>query len=208
MAPSLRLARATDAPAVLSIYGPIVERTAISFELEPPRLDEMARRIERGSTWPFLASTDGSRLLGYAYAVAFRDRPAYRFTVESTVYVAEEARRRGVARALYASLIACLDLLGYARVIAGITLPNPASVALHEALGFRPCALLERVGYKLGRWHDVGYWALPLRLARENGGCGEPPGEPRRMADLLDDPALDAAIRTGEPALRAREPGA
>jgi phosphinothricin acetyltransferase len=188
---------------MLSIYGPVVERTAISFELEPPTPGEMARRIERGATWPFLVASEGSTLLGYAYAVAFRERPAYRFTVESTVYVAEDARRRGLARALYASLVACLDLLGYARVIAGITLPNPASVALHEALGFRPCALLERVGYKLGSWHDVGYWALPLRLARDGG---EPSREPLRMADLAGDTALADAIRTGEPMLDGREP--
>jgi phosphinothricin acetyltransferase len=201
MAASLRLARETDAPGVLAIYAPIVERTAVSFELEPPPLEEMARRITRGATWPFLVCVDGASLLGYAYAFAFRERPAYRFTVESTVYVAEGARRRGVARALYGSLIACLELQGFARVIAGITLPNAASVALHEAFGFRPCAHLERVGFKLGAWHDVGYWALPLRLGRDGGA---PPGEPRPIADLVSESsrsALEAAIRTGAPAL-------
>jgi phosphinothricin acetyltransferase len=184
---------------VLAIYAPIVERTAISFELEPPSLEEIATRIARGARWPFLVCEEDGSLLGYAYAVPFRERPAYRFTVESTVYVAEAARRRGVGRALYRALLACLATQGFTRVVAGITLPNAASVALHEAIGFRPCAHLERVGWKLGSWHDVGYWILTLRGDRDDE---PPPGEPRATSELIGDPALEAeleaALRRGE----------
>ena len=195
---TLRLARRADAAGVLAIYAPIVERTAISFELEPPSLEEVERRIARGASWPFLVCEEGGELAGYAYAVPFRDRPAYRFAIESTVYVAEGARRRGIARGLYRSLLGCLDAQGFARVIAGITLPNAASVALHEAIGFRPCAHLECVGWKFGAWHDVGYWALSLRPGRDR----EPPvGEPLPLLELANDPALETALRSGEACL-------
>jgi phosphinothricin acetyltransferase len=190
----VRLARESDAAGVLSIYAPIVESTAISFELEPPSLDDVRRRIARGSSWPFLVCAEDDTTLGYAYAVPFRDRPAYRFTVESTVYVAQDARRRGVARGLYRSLLGCLELQGFARVIAGITLPNPASVALHERLGFRPCAHLERVGWKLGAWHDVGYWARGLG-ARST--VEAPAREPCPTEEIVADSAFAAAVRAG-----------
>jgi phosphinothricin acetyltransferase len=196
MSLTLRLARAADAAGVLAIYAPVVERTAISFELEPPSLDEMERRIARGAAWPFLVcDAGGGDVVGYAYAVPFRDRAAYRFTAESTVYVAERAHRRGIGRALYRSLLACLALQELARVIAGITLPNAASVALHEQAGFRKCAHLEGVGWKLGAWHDVGYWELALRSDR---GHLPPAAEPRRIDELASTPALQAALRSGQ----------
>jgi phosphinothricin acetyltransferase len=202
MALEVRLARESDAAGVLSIYAPIVKSTAISFELEPPSLDEIARRIARGSSWPFLVCGEGDTTLGYAYAVPFRERPAYRFTVESTVYVAEAARRRGVARGLYRSLLGCLALQGFARVVAGITLPNPASVALHEGLGFRPCALLERVGWKLDAWHDVGYWARGLGAGGTAEADDAPTREPSRTEEIASDPAFGAAVRAGVSELR------
>lgn len=196
MSATLRLAHAADAAGVLAIYAPVVERTAISFELEPPSLDEMARRIARGAAWPFLVCDGGGGdVLGYAYAVPFRERAAYRFTAESTVYVAERAQRRGIGRALYRSLLACLTLQAFARVIAGITLPNAASVALHEAAGFRKCAHLEGVGWKLGAWHDVGYWALALR---PEPGAEPPTAEPSRTDELATLPAFLEALHSGQ----------
>jgi phosphinothricin acetyltransferase len=188
---TFRLARDTDAAGVLAIYAPIVTDTAISFELEPPSLEDIGRRIARGEHWPFLVCAEDDDVLAYAYAVGFRDRPAYRFTVETTIYVAATARRRGVARGLYRSLLACLEVQGYRRVVAGITLPNAASVALHESLGFRKCAHLERVGWKLGAWHDVGYWDRPLLTEQ---GADPPAAEPRRASELSTDPSFVLAL--------------
>jgi L-amino acid N-acyltransferase YncA len=193
MGPTLRLANDTDAAGVLAIYTPIVAQTAISFELEPPSLEETRRRIARGAEWPYLVCAEGEEILGFAYAVSFRERPAYRFTVETTVYVAAAAQRRGIAGALYRSLLRCLVVQGYRRVIAGITLPNVASVALHESLGFCKCAHLERVGWKLGSWHDVGYWSLSLQPERDSD---PPPAEPRRTCELAADPSFAAAVRS------------
>jgi phosphinothricin acetyltransferase len=119
--------------------------------------------------------------------------------------VAAAAQRRGIARALYRSLLRCLVVQGYRRVIAGITLPNVASVALHESLGFRKCAHLERVGWKLGSWHDVGYWSLSLQHERD---CDPPPVEPRRTGELAADPSFAAAIRSGLEALAPLTGGA
>jgi L-amino acid N-acyltransferase YncA len=189
----LRLAREDDAPALLEIYRPIVEHTAISFELEPPSADEMARRVrEYGAYAPYLVcEADGGAILGFAYAAPFRPRRAYRFTVETTVYVADAARRRGVARALYAALLESLRAQGFVTAVAGIALPNDASVALHEALGFQRAALLPAVGYKLGAWRDVGWWALALRHPPAE------PAEPRTPAAVLDlRPVLERAART------------
>ena len=116
--------------------------------------------------WPYLVAApreDLSRILGFAYAAQFRDRPAYQWSCEVTAYVRSGRRRGGVGRALYTSLFALLRLQGYVRAYAGITLPNPASVGLHEALGFAPVGVYGACGYKCGAWHDVGFWQIVLR---------------------------------------------
>ena len=123
----------------------------------------MARRI--GSvleSHPWYVREDGGELLGYAYASAWKAREAYRFAVETTVYVAPEQTRKGVGTSLYQVLLPELRRRGCHTALGGIALPNPASVALHERCGFRQVALLPQVGWKLGRWVDVGYWALIL----------------------------------------------
>ncbi|MBI1853040.1 MAG: N-acetyltransferase [Planctomycetes bacterium] len=159
MSAVIRLAVESDAAELLAIYAPIVRETAVSFELEPPSLDEYRRRIVAALEHaPWLVYESDAVLLGYAHAGPFRPRPAYRSTVEVTVYVHSEARRRGVGRALYASLLECSCVLGYRAAIAAIALPNDASVRLHESFGFRAVGVLHRVGFKLGRWHDVGWW--------------------------------------------------
>ena len=175
----LRIATAHDAEALLAIYRPIVERTHISFELDPPSTAEMARRVaEYGAFAPYLVCEEAGAILGFAYASPFRPRRAYRFSVETTVYVVENARRRGVASRLYRALIACLREQGFVTAVAGIALPNEPSVALHERLGFERAALLPAVGFKLGAWRDVGWWTLRLRA---------PPAEP-------EDPLAAAAL--------------
>lgn len=155
----VRLATEADAASVRAIYAPIVETTAISFEVEPPSTEEMARRIaEIGAFYPFLIA-DG----GYAYAYRHHARAAYRFAVDVTIYLAESARGEGLGRRLYEHLFSLLHAQGFYSAYAGITLPNAASVGLHEALGFTPVGVYRAVGFKLGRWHDVGWWEKSLR---------------------------------------------
>ena len=159
----IRPARAEDAPAIAAIYAPEVLHGTATFELDPPDADEIARRMTAGEGWhPWLAWDEAGAMLGYAYASAYRSRPAYRRTAETTVYVAAHARGQGGGRALYAALLERLTQAGFTQALGVISLPNPGSVALHEALGFRRVALLEQVGCKFGRWLDVGYWQRGL----------------------------------------------
>jgi L-amino acid N-acyltransferase YncA len=159
----LRPATAADAAAVLAIYRPVVLETAISFELEPPSEAEMAARIGKAnSRWRWLVAEASGEVLGYAYGSAFRERPAYRYSVEVSAYVDARHRGQGVARKLYEALLAELTRLGYCRAFAGIALPNDASVALHAALGFEPVGVFRAAGWKFGRWHDVGWYQRGL----------------------------------------------
>jgi phosphinothricin acetyltransferase len=158
--PAIRPASTADAAAVRHIYAPIVEQTAISFEDDPPTADEMAQRIEAAHA--FLVAERGGTVVGYAYASAHRARAAYRTSVDVTVYIDERARRSGVGKALYRALLPMLRQQGFHAAFAGIALPNPASVALHESVGFTPVGVYREVGFKLGRFHDVGWWQMIL----------------------------------------------
>jgi L-amino acid N-acyltransferase YncA len=165
MGPILRVAREADAESLLGIYSPLVHETPISFELAPPSLEEYRGRIETVlETTPWLVCEEEGAILGYAYASKFRPRPAYQWTVETTVYVDSSHYQRSVGRALYETLFGCLRLQGYRSAIAIIALPNPASVALHEKVGFARVGVLHDVGFKLDRWHDIGLWELALQL--------------------------------------------
>lgn len=171
----LRAATPDDAAAIADIYAPFVRESAVSFETEPPGEAAMRSRIEAGgSLYPWLVgeAEDGS-LIGYAYAARFRDRPAYRFAVETSVYLRSGASGRGLGRRLYEPLLATLEAQGFTQAIAAITLPNEASVRLHERLGFERAGTYRQVGWKIGRWHDVGLWQKALAVA------GDPPEEPR-----------------------------
>jgi phosphinothricin acetyltransferase len=162
----IRMATAADAGAVRAIYAPVVESTATSFELTVPSRDEMAARItDRQPAYPWLVADDAGTVAGYAYAGRFSARPAYGWSVETSVYIADAARGHGVGRALYAALLAVLTAQGYRRAMAGIALPNPASVRLHERAGFVPAGVYRSVGWKLGAWHDVGWWQRGLAPA-------------------------------------------
>jgi phosphinothricin acetyltransferase len=163
-----RLAEATDAAALLRIYAPYALHTAISFELEPPIEQEFAARIQSyGAALPYLLCEEDGQAVAYAYAAPFHERGAYRFSVETSIYLAEDARGRGLGRALYGCLLELLYAQGYYMANAGITLPNPASVALHEALGFTECGHIQTIGYKLGGWWDVLRMQKPLRPAED-----------------------------------------
>ena len=160
----IRLATESDAEAIQRIYAPFVLHTAVSFETEPPGVDEMRSRILKIlARLPWLVCESKGGVIGYAYASRHRERAAYGWSVDVTVYIHEELRRHGVGKALYASLFQVLRLQGFYNAYAGVTLPNPGSVGLHEAMGFKPVGVYRAVGYKLGRWHDVGWWQLALR---------------------------------------------
>lgn len=197
--PIIRVAAADDGPVFAAIYSPAVVGSPTSFEIDPPDGAEMGRRVETiGARFPWLAFEDDGVTHGYAYASPHRARPAYQWSAEVSAYVHADARRRGVARALYTSLFAALRLLGYCNAYAGITLPNPASVGLHEALGFRSVGVFHDVGYKLGRWHDVGWWERPL------GDRIEHPDQPRQIGEMIGSESFTAALAAGLDALRAR----
>lgn len=189
---TIREAVPSDANSVLAIYAPIVERTAISFEAVPPSVEEMGARIgEANRSLAWLVFEEGGTVRGYAYASRHKERAAYRWSAEVAVYLHPDARRRGVGTALYRSLLALLHLLGLHNAVALIALPNPASVGLHESLGFRRVALYRSIGYKLGAWRDVGHWQLSLRPSE---------GEPApllRPEDLRGTPDWEAAVASG-----------
>lgn len=192
MSARIRLAAATDAAQVLAIYAPFCRDTPVTFELEPPSEVEMVRRI-LGTLehWPWIVVEDHGEVAGYAYATRFRERLAYRWTVEVTVYVQAGYRREGVGRGLYASLLGLCTLQGYVNAIAAITLPNEPSVGLHRALGFREVGIYRHVGYKCGAWHDVGLWQQMLRAPEED------PPEPRSMAVARELQTWDGALEDG-----------
>jgi len=155
---AVRDASAADAAVCAAIYAPYVTDTAITFETEPPSAAEMAERIETAaSSYAWLVLEHDGRVVGYAYGSRFQARPAYRWACEVSVYLELGRRRTGGGRALYQALLARLAARGYRIALAGMTLPNEASVGLHEALGFEPVGSYRRIGYKLGRWHDVAW---------------------------------------------------
>jgi L-amino acid N-acyltransferase YncA len=160
----IRLAGPDDAPMIHSIYVPFVVNTPISFELVPPTEQEMRQRIEQTlQTHPWLVCEEQGEILGYAYASQHRTRQAYQWSVDVSAYVHERWRGKGIGKALYTTLFAVLRLQGFYNVYAGIALPNPASVALHEAMGMQQVGIYQQVGYKLGVWHDVGWWQETLQ---------------------------------------------
>jgi L-amino acid N-acyltransferase YncA len=165
---------ARDAAACAAIYAPHVEGSAVSFEERAPEEAELAARIERnGTSHAWLVAEREGRVVGYAYATAFNERPAYRWSAGVSVYVVEGEHGRGVGRALYEALFARLRERGLRMACAGITLPNEASVRLHESLGFEQVGVNREIGWKHGAWRDVGWWQLELAPAGEG-----PPPEP------------------------------
>jgi L-amino acid N-acyltransferase YncA len=162
----IRSATSADADAICAIYNHYVRHTAVTFEETPVEAAEMRQRIEEvQARFPWLVAEDGGRLVGYAYATRWRVRSAYRYSVESTVYLDPELGGRGWGTRLYGDLLARLEAAGIHAVMGGIALPNIASVALHEKLGFRKVAHFEAVGWKGNRWLDVGYWQRILESA-------------------------------------------
>jgi L-amino acid N-acyltransferase YncA len=194
----IRLADESDAEQILRIYRPYVIETWITFELEPPSVSEVRKRIrDTRERAPWLVSEREGEITGYAYAGRFNPRAAYQWTVETTVYVDRAQHRRGVGRALYTSLLDCLRVQGYCTAIGIIALPNAASIGLHESLGFRAAGTFPSVGYKLGGWRDVGWWQLRLKARPRS------PTPPMGLAAAVRTADWSRAMEKGEMLLRA-----
>ena len=191
----VRLATPTDGAACAAIYAPYVAGTAISFETLPPTADEMAARIARTTErTPWVVVEVDGTVRAYAYGTRHRDRAAYDWTVETTVYVDREFGRRGLGTLAMGAVVEVLRLQGAHLLVAGITLPNPGSVRLHESLGYVPIGEFEAIGWKFGGWHGVAWYALEL---------GPRDAEPTPLVPLpsLDRSALEAALAQGQSTL-------
>jgi L-amino acid N-acyltransferase YncA len=192
MALSIRLAEERDAESIREIYAPFCVETPVSFETEAPSAQEVRQRIKKILEFlPWLVCEDEGQVVGYAYASRHRERAGYRWSVDVSVYVREGRRGSGIGRALYTSLFEILRLQGFYNILAGVTLPNPASVALHEAMGLRPVALYPAIGLKCGAWHDVGWWQLATRPFTNE------PDEPLALASVQALPEFAAALALG-----------
>lgn len=149
-----------DAKAVLDIYKPYIETTAITFETSVPSLEDFTGRIiAYTDKYPWLVAEENGKIAGYAYASKHREREAYQWSVESSVYVYELFQQAGVASRLYTELFTILKACGFINVYAGITLPNPKSYAFHTRMGFTDVGIYKNIGYKMGKWHDVAWLA-------------------------------------------------
>lgn len=185
----LRLAQVRDAADILAIYAPYCESTTVTFEVVPPSLATMEERITRISgEYPWIIGELDGRVAGYVYASRFRERAAYKWTAESAIYVAMDCQRRGLGRVMYSALFSMLRSQGFFKAVAGITVPNPASVGLHERLGFRQSGLFPAVGHKDGTWLDVGWWQLALQPEVLH------PPDPRPFTELLNTESVTSLL--------------
>jgi L-amino acid N-acyltransferase YncA len=176
---SIRIATAEEADAMLAIYEPYIMASSYTFETELPSREAFRQRVNNYLTnWPWLVCENDGEIEGYAYASSYRERSAYQWNVECSVYVNEKFQRSGTATSLYSILFELLKLQGFRTVYAVINLPNEKSVALHERFGFEWFANFENVGYKLGRWSTVGWWRLKIN------GYSENPKPPIKFRDL------------------------
>ena len=197
-ATGIRLAGERDAAAIAAIYAPSVTEGVASFELAPPDAEEMARRMAGIlPAHPWLVCEHAGRVTGYVYASPHLARAAYQWSVNVSAYIDAGFHRRGIGRALYTSLLALLRLQGFYNVYGGITLPNAGSVGLHEAMGFRLVGVYRDIGYKMGCWHDVGWWHLELQPKPAT-----PPTAPLDIAAARKLPGWQGALEAGLACLR------
>ena len=185
----IRIARDEDAAAIHAIYAPSVTGGVATFETELPGIAAMRERIRsRLQHYPWLVWEEAGHVLAYAYAGRFRERAAYDWIAETSIYVHADAHRRGIARRLYGALLDVMCMQGINQAVGVITLPGTVSVALHEAMGFTAAGVWRQCGYKLGQWWDVGVWQKELQPATN------PPAAIIPFAFLLDQPALAALL--------------
>ncbi|WP_126663823.1 GNAT family N-acetyltransferase [Haloterrigena salifodinae] len=192
----IRVATPDDAAAVRDIYAPFCESTAVTFEESPPTEAEVADRIASTlETYPWLVCEVDGAVVGYAYASRLRKRRAYQWTVELSVYVADDTRRSGVGRSLYESLFAVLERQGVRDAYAVTTVPNPETERFHERLGFERCVDFPAIGYTEGEWRDVAWWR---RGIAEKTADPEPITPLPALRDRLDETDWNTLVRTGE----------
>jgi L-amino acid N-acyltransferase YncA len=197
MTSKIRVATPADAAAVLEIYGPFCDDSPITFETERPAIAEVENRIRKiNERFPWLICEKDDQVLGYAYAGPHRDRAAYRWSVDVAIYISGNHRGVGIGTALYTVLLELLRIQGYFKAYAGITLPNPASVRVHQRLGFSLIGIYKQVGYKAGAWHDVAWWDLSLQPA------DHPPEEALLMRDAIQRADFRATIESADSLLR------
>ena len=179
---AIRAATPEDANSIAAIYAPHVLTGTASFEIDPPDARAIRTRMAASEgLYPWMVATNGDAdggVIGYAYASKFRDRPAYRYVCESSIYLTDASSGSGVGRLLYAALVTTLRAQGFVHAIGAITLPNDRSIKLHEAVGFRRAGVYREVGFKHGQWIDVGFWQVELNEPRV------PPVEPRKFVDV------------------------
>ena len=177
--PVLRLATVSDAEEILHIYAPYIVNTSFTFETEVPSVEEFAERIRTYLlNWPWVVCEIDGRIAGYTYATRHRERTAYQWCTESSVYIQDDFQRAGIARALYTALIDILKKQRFRNIYAVINLPNEKSIAFHESCGFKYFATYEKVGYKLGKWKNVGWWKLSVNE------YGDEPAAPIKFSDI------------------------
>lgn len=175
---SIRFATPADVPAILAIYAPYITNSVVSFEYEVPTLAEFSERVRAIQTqFPYVVAERDGRVLGYAYASKHRDRTAYQWSVETSVYVHPDGHRQGIARQLYTTLLAYLRRQGYINAFAGITAPNPESEAFHRVMGFEYLGTFTNIGYKMGAWHSVAWFQLVLQTYQSNPPVPLPIGQ-------------------------------
>ncbi|WP_017317534.1 arsinothricin resistance N-acetyltransferase ArsN1 family B [Mastigocladopsis repens] len=192
MSSIIRLATEQDTEQVLEIYAPFCGDSPVSFEVQPPTLDEMQQRIAKVlQKLPWLVCERYGKVVGYVYAAPHRERAAYQWGVDVSVYIHEAVRCSGIGRALYTSLFEVLVLQGYYSAYAGVTLPNLGSQRLHEVMGFQLIGIYRDVGYKCGAWHDVGWFELSLQPRVLNP---KPPIDINALRDSLE---LQYALTSG-----------
>lgn len=176
---TIRLAKPSDAAGILDIYAPYISNTSFTFETEVPSAEAFGERIAAYLVhWPWLVCEAGGRIAGYAYGSKYRERLGYQWCVECSVYVHDDFLRKGTGMALYTPLFELLKLQGYRNVYAVINLPNERSVSFHERCGFKWFATYENVGYKLGKWKNVGWWQLIINEYNHE------PAPPIKFSDL------------------------
>jgi len=199
MAGHIRSVNVDDAAAIQAIYAPFVTDTIISFETDAPTVEEIAARIQKiQHKFPWLVYvSDCSTIAGYVYASPHRERAAYQWSADVSVYVDPAYQRRNIGRGLYTALFELLRAQGYVNAYAGISLPNPGSVGIHSALGFELVGIYQQVGYKFGGWHDVGWWGLRLTPPMAK------PVAPKPISNFVETPLWSAALQQGHALIRA-----
>jgi phosphinothricin acetyltransferase len=189
----IRIARDEDAAVIHAIYAPSVTSGVATFETELPGVAAMRERIRvRLQHYPWLVWEEEGDVLAYAYAGRFRERAAYDWIAETSIYVRDDAHRRGIARRLYGALLGAMRLQGMTQAVGVITLPGTASVAMHEAMGFSAAGVWRQCGYKLGQWWDVGVWQKELQPA------ASPPRPVTPFPEMVGSAALQSLL--GAPA--------